>query len=791
MINFDEMTAENQLRDLVRPRADWFDLGAIETGLAKILPEFTNLGVYLPHMDFLLEACRQRAVSDVVDIDKQEERGIKGLKGSFPQHAAVVELGRRETVAPALLRLSALIIACVSDWERKLTTAGRPEQDVIVFTRRVKIVWRQVRRISDAGVKMLPPITRDVEEFHNLLDDALEDIDPRDAEALGHDHGYLEELARFFNFYLGGGRKYNRARKKGEPQLEIHSKSSPKATIPDDPDSDMEANSALDSQLVSCRNTKQLRATEHYLSGNSPDEVEDEPRLLQSKRPIVFNYGGNPVQAAIRLANRKVHQRRVAQILPGRWSTLTDAELRSVLLAIQERTADSNHSAKLILLLSLLTGRELDAVLATSIVRNTQQLPKSTSKQDTSDIYLIAETREWAVRVLGPESRRRIHDEWNAVLQTHESIIRLPIPPGFWETLEPLISSRSRKAKKKSVKAFIGIDEEEVRKQARAFLSAVNRGNKGRLTLNRIAYQLTEELHVECGDLIEAILVTGRQPPYGASAALYYHHCDRQRLVDSYLNVTRHWQELVSPDSPTIPERQRELIDGSVGSDLVIDTPIVAALFGALREQIGHDRSLLGTLEGLRVFHNSLTNYALLMTFWLTGYRAVQDPVSKPSDLNVRRRLLVIADKTGDGFGHSRMVPVCQVLAEQLEAYQSHTAWLRNRLSFFEHRSQETVFFYLDGDFNEKQVRPSSMQDLLEWAYVLPLNLSRHWLRGELCRQGVPGPYVDRFMGHWSMGQEPWGRYSTVDPIDFHNALNSALGRLADELNLQVVRGIA
>ena len=792
MTEFVELTLQDQLTDLVRPRLDWFEARAIESGLAKIVPEFESLGIDLPHKETLLTICRDGRIGETVEFDKKTTKGVKGLKGEFPQHAGIIELGQRDRVSGTLLRLSALIIVCVSDWNRRLEAVDRGAQEVVVFNRRVEGVWRQIRLISESGLNYLPPVIGDVEEFYSRLEDTLEDIDPREAEALGQDYSYLTEIARFFNFYLGGGRIYQRSRKHGDQPRKIRPVSLPQNVLDTDPDSDLEADSSLETAVISRRRPEEVRATEHYLAGNSPDEVEDGPRLIKSARPISTDYGGSPVQAAIRVANRRIHQRRAAQQLPGRWQTLTEAETRSLLLAILNPETKLGPSSRALIFLSLLTGRDVEAVFETSLVRNFDQVPKANSIQDTTAIYLVAESREWVVKTLQPESRRTRKKVWRSVLADHEPLLFLPIPGSFWAVLEPLVADRKGQAKKRSVKLFSNVSQEHASTEIKAFLSSINRGNRGRITLARIAYQLTEDLHAESGDLIEACLVTGRQPPYGASAAIYYHHCDRQKLMDQYSSVTRRWQSLVLPDSASAPECQRALIDGTVGSDLVIDTPVVAELFRSLREQIEYDRDLLGTLEGLRVFHNSLTNYLVLMLFWMTGYRAVQDPLSEAGEFNRRRRWLVIADKTGDGYGHSRMVPVCQVLADQLAAYHSHAEWLRNRLSLIiENRQHGTFLFYLDKQLDEVQLRPASMETLLEWAYVLPLNLNRHWLRGELRRLDVSGPYVDRFMGHWSMGQEPWGRFSAVDPVDFHGVLDSALGQLAEKIGLQVVEGIA
>lgn len=772
---------------LVRPRPDWVEIDLVVQGLERVLRKFEALGLECEELDDLIFLLEVKELETII-LSESEGKGIKGLKTEYPQHAALIELGRCDYVPPQLLELAALIIVVVELWDTRISQNGRQGDDVAVFTRRLEAVWRQVRLISENGIRHLPAVTKDIEMFYNDLDDRLDALDPREQEALGQDYDYLDEIRRFFNFYLGGGRVYKRSKKVSDTEIHTDAREERLGLTIVDPDSDLAPDSDRDTLKTCRREEHEVQKSDHYRSGNSPEELEDGPRTLVTSKPIAMDQGGSPKQAAIRLTYRKAHLRRAAQLLPYRWSALSDADMHRLLTALLSENTKISQTARAVLLISVITGRDIEAVGGASVVRSLEQLPKSIASP--SDLYLVSESKEWATQVLKPDARRKVKSKWLPVLNDHEPSIRLPILEPFWKVLAPMVQTRAKHSKQKSVKLFPGHTVDSIADEIRTLISALNQPCKGRLTVARITHQLTHELHIHSGDLTEALLLTGKQPPFGASATIYYHHCDRQTLVDQYVSVTERWVELINSGQPSRPPRQRELIDGAVGSDLVLRTPVVARFFNALREQIDHDRELLGTLEGLRHFHNSLTNYVLMMTFWLSGYRAVQDPLAQSMEYNSARRWLVINDKTSDGDGHSRVVPVSRALAEQLDLYQAHARWLRNRLALANRDARGVTFFYLDNDLNESQVRPASMREQLEWAYVLPLNLNRHWLRGELRRLDVPGPYVDRFMGHWSIGQEPWARYSSVDPVDFQAVLDSALSGLADLLGLAVVKGV-
>lgn len=784
---FGTMSTDEKLNWLVHPRDDWFGRREVAVALKNTLLYFNDLGVELPGGADLARVCANDSLSEFPDAPSRTHRGIRGLMQDNPQHAAFYALGEREFVRPEIWQLVCLILITISQWESRLASMEMPQREIRKFQRRRADVWRPVRLIETPGIDLLPQMTGDPAEFSESLGDVISELDPRKIDEMGQNSRYLVEIHRFFKYFLGGGRDVYTRVGRVHSTLDVEPRTARVNGCATDPDSEF-VTDVSESIVMGQRAKSQLQTTEHFQHGNSPDEIEDAPRLIASKKTIDLTHGGTPVSAAIRQANRKIFQKRAAQMLPGRWDTLTETELRVLLLAVFESTFDSPDTA-VILALVLLTGRSISSVISTRLVRNRSQIPKS--KLDPTAIYIVATTTDVVVGVPAPETRRKAKKSWRRVLVTHEGALCLPVSQRFWSVLKPLVAVRLAHVKKRSVALFVRNSAPEYEQQVRSAIAEINRGRRGRFTLNRISYQLTEELHRTSGDLISATMITGQSLPFGTSAALYYHHARHQVLVEHYLIVMEHWESLVCAVSQNDDSYQADLLTGTAGSDLVPETEPIAGMFRALNEQVLNDRMLMGTAAGLRHFHNSLTNYTVMMIFWLTGYRAVHDPVGEATEYNKRRRLLVINDKTGGSQGHSRMVPVADVLAAQLNQYQTHTDWLRNRLSLFNKKTVGTQLFYIDDSWAEVPVHPASINRFIEWAYVLPLNLSRHWLRGHLITLGVPGPHVDRFMGHWSLGQEPWTRYSAVQPMGFHSTVLSALNHLARELELSVVEGIA
>ncbi|MDH5766975.1 MAG: hypothetical protein OEZ38_13265, partial [Gammaproteobacteria bacterium] len=70
----------------------------------------------------------------------------------------------------------------------------------------------------------------------------------------------------------------------------------------------------------------------------------------------------------------------------------------------------------------------------------------------------------------------------------------------------------------------------------------------------------------------------------------------------------------------------------------------------------------------------------------------------------------------------------------------------------------------------------------------LPLNFNRHYLRTRLREEGVAGEVIDAFMGHWELGQEPFGRYSSLSPIEYRSEIKNPLERILADDQWQVIK---
>jgi hypothetical protein len=196
----------------------------------------------------------------------------------------------------------------------------------------------------------------------------------------------------------------------------------------------------------------------------------------------------------------------------------------------------------------------------------------------------------------------------------------------------------------------------------------------------------------------------------------------------------------------------------------------------------------------IQTAHNMMTYYTAQMFAYATGVRAVCSPLACITMFDADTRAVVISDKDGDDFYNSRLCVLPKIVVSQLEAYKKHVASLKQNTYFttFNSTSQHLLpsFFYLNKDCTSDEIRPSTSFTLQESFFPLPLNSNRRVIRTYLMEKGVNGEAINAFMGHWGIGQEPWGKFSTCSSMDQIELVSQHIEELLKSLDFRVEKGI-
>lgn len=98
--------------------------------------------------------------------------------------------------------------------------------------------------------------------------------------------------------------------------------------------------------------------------------------------------------------------------------------------------------------------------------------------------------------------------------------------------------------------------------------------------------------------------------------------------------------------------------------------------------------------------------------------------------------------------------------------------------------------FFISDSWQMVRLSPENLRQQVP-VFTLPINASRHYLRSVLRAEGVRGELVNAFMGHAQQGQEPFGVFSTLTPVEMFRELAPTLSKIRQETGWTVQHGMA
>lgn len=218
----------------------------------------------------------------------------------------------------------------------------------------------------------------------------------------------------------------------------------------------------------------------------------------------------------------------------------------------------------------------------------------------------------------------------------------------------------------------------------------------------------------------------------------------------------------------------------SVGSKLVLNSDLLKKYVKSIKQTVadaGRNRNLVHK-------HNHFVFYCIKLLAFATGYRAIGDPFDHISQLNRELGLMVISDKDFDDHFHTRIVPVSEIVLNQLNLYEQHIEKLKGQLGCYpvlisnlklllnRKKTKLPYFFFLSEKMRVVSVSPKNIKKHIRTPWNLPENVNRHYLRSEIVamsqsnsKHKVSCECLDYFMGHWGTGEEPFNKHAMVSPM--------------------------
>ncbi|MDT8321683.1 MAG: hypothetical protein RQ826_14270 [Xanthomonadales bacterium] len=316
-------------------------------------------------------------------------------------------------------------------------------------------------------------------------------------------------------------------------------------------------------------------------------------------------------------------------------------------------------------------------------------------------------------------------------------------------------------------------------------ISKLNDVHHTHLTLNRISQFLSSAIYALDGDMAESLLISYRHRRSN-DPRLYYHSTQSAYLQHQYRRL---WG--AKSERPELEGTRRirvlRSLDPDIGSAAVPYRESIIAFVQSMKEQIDGLMGERGRRTASRwiEIHNALTAYVIRQVQWLTGIRAVRDPIELPL-YAARSGFLGVIDKdSSDEYG-ARVVWLIEPVQKQIETYLKYVDSATRPI--FGDVNREAAFRFIGEGASIQQVNQRRLGQYLP-TYPFAPNSHRHYLRTRLREKGVDGGIVDAWMGHGGIGAEPYARHSAMSPVVMREAAEPALKSIWEELGWEVLPG--
>jgi len=371
----------------------------------------------------------------------------------------------------------------------------------------------------------------------------------------------------------------------------------------------------------------------------------------------------------------------------------------------------------------------------------------------------------------------------------------------------------------------------------RKFIRNYNREHYSRLKKGRISKYLFRRIcHSKIGDIVDASIIVGKTH-YLAKTMLSYTARNTRHLNSIYSNVCdaitlEYIVDAFGSDNPNFKPNLPEFFDSKdsdqyIGSRYCPKDITVRNFVAWLKIEISIKRKEdLTKVYTLWEFHNAFTLYTAQMLLYASGYRDVCNPFSKVFEIDWGSGFLFIHDKERLHSYKPRIVWLPDICIQQIRAYQEHINALMGSLLFADMRifnakksqaesmaignfimrkrgkhgklqiidriesGEWLPFLFFMAEKGWCEVRQKNVAPIIEEAMPLPMNANRHYIRSKLRETNCPAETVQQFLGHWEIGQEPFSRYSGLDPWSYRQQLKKYWEPVFNGPGWEVIGGI-
>ena len=306
---------------------------------------------------------------------------------------------------------------------------------------------------------------------------------------------------------------------------------------------------------------------------------------------------------------------------------------------------------------------------------------------------------------------------------------------------------------------------------------------EGHLTVTKLSGFLFAQMMMRTdGDVTASAIVAGQNMPI-ARTRLFYACVRLRRVQEAYVEVFR---ELSTHAFTVGLKLQLAKKDLWIATRPCPTREAVQDLLGGLLKTLNDVDPYRGN-EQFAKYHNAMVLFTFLYQAYAIGTRAVNSPILDLS--RVAKDGFVWVDDKDTGAHYNAHLACCPGrFHEHLKMFNQHLEAVRSALSWKidKRRDREllarTCFFLRNTEkgLRAEEVRRGAIESMFkDLEFGFPVNVHRRFVSGELLDglaedkatedhlevlkwNGVAPELVDWWMSHWSVGEEPWNKSSSL-----------------------------
>lgn len=329
---------------------------------------------------------------------------------------------------------------------------------------------------------------------------------------------------------------------------------------------------------------------------------------------------------------------------------------------------------------------------------------------------------------------------------------------------------------------------------------------EGRLTVKKIAgFLFSQMMEKTNGDVTTAAIVARQNLPI-ARTRLFYACVRLRRIQDVYVEVFRELNTHAFRCNLRFAFADKNL--------WIVTRPCptrkaVQDLLDGLLKTLDRVKPYRGN-EQYAEYHNTFVLYTFLFQAYSIGTRAINSPILKLKDIAADGFVWVDDKNTGAHYNaHLALCP--ESFLKHLRLFNQHLEEVRRELSWKiskagDRKSLDKTCFFLrdtEGGLRVEEVTRDAIESMFKrFNFGFPVNVHRRFVSGELLDglveiktkdgrlaslkwNGVAPELVDWWMSHWSVGEEPWNKSSSLSQEAYRAGLRKPLRALLKDLGFK------